>query len=297
MNRRVLCLLLLASSAMAWSAIASRASAQSLPSEIAAVREQVMYANYPDAITAAQALLARTTLSAADRNTVLELLATAQIANRDTTAARATLTTLYSRDPGHRLVDPDASPPVVSAFARAREAAPPPVTVGIEHTSPGTLASRESPVITARLTGASDAVSEVRLSYHHSGEPGYTRVVLNRRADGSWSGRVPVVGSTDAAIDVVYYLTAVAPSGTQLTALGSEAEPLSLRIPADVRAPALAVRADEAPPGGGDVASEPWLWVLVGVVVVGAGVGIGVGVAIGGQGPDPGTLGIVTLSH
>lgn len=292
MNKLVLGLLLLASSAFA-----SPASAQSITGEIAAVREQVMYANYPDAITAAQALLARTTLSAADRNTVLELLATAQIANRDTTAARETLTTLYARDPGHRLTDPDASPPVVSAFARAREAAPTPVTVGIDHTSPGTLATRESPVITVRLTGAADAVSEVRLAYHHSGEPGYTRVVLNRRADGSWSGRIPVVGSTEAAIDVVYYLTAVAPSGTQLTARGSEAEPLSLRIPADVRAPSLAVVPDEAPPGGGDIASEPWFWVLMGVVVVGAGVGIGVGVAIGGQGPDPGTLGIVTLSH
>jgi hypothetical protein len=224
-------------------------------------------------------------------------LATAQIANRETAAANTTLTTLYSRDPGHRLVDPDASPPVVSAFARAREAAPAAVTVGIEHTSPGTLATRESPVITVRLSGAADAVSEVRLSYHHSGEPGYTRVVLNRRADGTWSGRIPVVGSTEAAIDVVYYLTAVAPSGTELTARGSEAEPLSLRIPADARAPSLAVGPTDAGSGGGDVASEPWLWVLVGVVVVGAGVGIGVGVALGGQGPDPGTLGIITLSH
>jgi len=291
-QRFFLPILLLLSSAV----FAAPTSAQSITNEIAAVREQVMYANYPDAIAAAQLLLARTNLSAAERNTVLELLATAQIANRDTTAARATLTTLYSRDPGHRLVDPDASPPVVSAFARAREAAPTPVTVGIEHTSPGVLATRESPVITVRLTGAADAVSEVRLSYHHSGEPGYTRVVLNRRGDGTWSGRIPVVGSTEAAIDVVYYLTAVAPSGTELSARGSEAEPLSLRIPADTRAPNLAIGpTDEA--AGGDVSSEPWFWVIVGVVVVGAGVGIGVGVALGGQGPDPGTLGIITLSH
>ncbi len=293
-QRSIVALFALLASAL-WTA---PVAAQSITSEIAAVREQVMYANYPDAIGAAQALLARGDLSAADRNALLELLATAQIANRDAAAARETLTTLYSRDPDHRLTDPDASPPVVSAFARARESRPTPVTVGIEHTSPGTLATRESPVITARLSGAADAVSEVRLRYHHSGEPGYTQVVLNRRADGTWSGRIPVVGSTDAAIDVVYYLTAVAPSGTQLTARGSEAEPLSLRIPADTRAPNLAVGSvDEAPAGGGDVASEPWFWILMGVVVVGAGVGIGVGVAVGGQGPDPGTLGIVTLSH
>jgi hypothetical protein len=271
------------------------ALAQTLDAEIAGVREQILYASYPDAITAARGLLARTDLSAADRNVLLELLATAQIANRETGAANETLATLYARDPGHRLDDPDASPPVISAFARAREAHPAAVTVGIDHTSPGVLPTRESPVIVVRLTGAADAVDEVRLAYRHAGEPGYTRVVLNRREDGRWMGRIPVVGSTETALDVVYYLTANAPSGTELSQLGSDAEPLSLRIPADLRAPALATGGTTD--GGGDVASEPWLWVLIGVAVVGAGVGIGVGVALGGQGPEQGTLGIVTLMH
>lgn len=268
----------------------------SVESEIAGVREQILYASYPDAIAASLGLLSRTDLSAADRNVLLELLATAQIANRETDAARATLTTLYARDPGHRLDDPDASPPVVSAFARAREARPTPVTVTVDHSSPGILATRESPVIVARLGGEADAVHEVRLSYRHSGEPGFTRVVMNRRADGTWSGRIPVVGSTETAIDVVYYLTAVAPSGAELGARGSESDPLSLRIPADVRAPDLAL-GTPPPASGGDVSSEPWFWVLIGTVVVGAGVGIGVGVALGGQGPEQGTLGTVTLMH
>ena len=275
---------------------AAPALAQTLDAEIAGVREQILYASYPDAIAGATTLLARTDLSAADRNVVLELLATAQIANRETAAANATLATLYARDPGHRLNDADASPPTISAFARAREAHPAPVAVGIDHTSPGVLPTRESPVIVVRLTGAADAVDEVRLAYRHAGEPGYTRVVMNRREDGRWMGRIPVVGSTETALDVVYYLTANAPSGTELSQLGSDAEPLSLRIPADVRGPAL-VATGPTDGGGGDVASEPWLWILVGVAVVGAGVGIGVGVALGGQGPEPGTLGIVTLSH
>lgn len=273
----------------------SVAQAQAIDAEIAAVREQILYASYPDAIAAARTLLARTDLSAADRNVLLELLATAQIANRETGPANETLATLYARDPGHRLNDPDASPPVISAFARAREAHPAAVTVGIDHSSPGALATRESPVIVVRLTGVADAVDQVRLAYRHADEPGYTRVVLNRRDDGRWMGRIPVVGSTETALDVVYYLTANAPSGTELSRLGSDAEPLSLRIPAEVRGPSLAAATPSE--GGGDVASEPWLWVLVGVVVVGAGVGIGVGVALGGQGPEQGTLGIVTLMH
>src|SRR4051812_24762424 len=81
--------------------------------EIAAIREQVLYASYPDAIAQATALLARTDLTAAQRNTGLELLSVAQIANQEPDAARETLRSLYARDPGFRLTDADASPPVV----------------------------------------------------------------------------------------------------------------------------------------------------------------------------------------
>lgn len=268
--------------------------------EIAAIREQVLYASYPDAITEAQALLARTDLTAPQRNTGLELLATAQIANQDADAARETLRLLYSRDPGFRLTDPDASPPVVSAFARAREAHPAAVRVTLGHTSPGTLPHRESPTITVHLLDGADAVDEVRLAYRHAGDPGFSRVVLDRRADGSYAGRIPVVGATDQTMDVAYYMTAVSPSGSELGNLGSEAQPLALRIPADTLRGDSVSRdaiADGPPQRGGDVTSEPWFWILLGVVVVGAGVGIGFGVDAATRGPEPGTLGVVTLMH
>lgn len=268
--------------------------------ELAAIREQVLYASYPDAIAQANTLLARRDLTAAERNTGLELLATAQIANQEADAARATLATLYARDPGFRLTDPDASPPVVSAFARAREAHPSPVTVTLGHSSPGTLPHRESPTITVHLLDGGDAVDEVRLAYRHAGDPGFSRVVLARHADGSFVGRIPVVGASDQAIDVAYYLTAVAPSGSELGHLGSEAQPLALRIPGEVPGADVVARdvlADAPPARGGDVTSEPWFWVLLGVVVVGAGVGIGFGVDAATRGPEPGTLGTVTLMH
>ncbi len=256
--------------------------------ELAAIREQVLYASYPEAIEQAQALLARRDLGASERNTALELLATAQIANQDADAARETLRLLYSRDPGFRLTDADASPPVISAFARAREAHPDPVRVTLGHSSPGTLAHRESPSITVDLLDGADAVEEVRLSYRHAGEGGYSRVVLDRRPNGSFVARIPVVGAADQAIDVAYYLTAVSPSGTELAHLGSDAQPLALRIPADeagdTSGPPMP---PPPPPGGGDVAREPWFWSLLGVVVVCAVVGIGFGVDAATRGPEP----------
>lgn len=282
--------------ALLLASLAGTAHAQgSVTTDLAAIREQILYANYPDAIAAAQLLLADTSLTADDRNAALELLATAQVANRQTDDATATLALLYARDPEHRLTDPDASPPVISAFARAREARPTPVTVTLAHTSPGTLATRESPVIEVRATAGADAIDEVRLAYRHAGETGYTRVVLNLREDGTWTGRIPVVGSASEVIDVAYFVTAVAPSGHELGSRGSEADPLSLRIPAE--APGLASLRDPGPARGTDVAAEPWFWTVIGVVVVGAAVGIGVGVYVGTQGPEAGTLGTAMLMH
>jgi hypothetical protein len=294
----------------AWSAVlvlscslvAGTARAQSVPvdAEIAAIREQVLYASYPDAIAQAQALLARTDLTAAQRNTGLELLGVAQIADQQPDAARATLALLYSRDPGFRLTDADASPPVVSAFARAREAHPAAVRVTLGHSSPGTLPHRESPTIRVDLLDGADAVDEVRLAYRHAGDPGYSRVVLARHADGSFVGRIPVVGAADQAMDEAYYLSAVSPSGSELAHLGSEAQPLALRIPGETGgAPQVSFDpATDAPPArGGDVTGEPWFWILLGVVVVGAGVGVGFGVDAATHGPQPGTLGVITLMH
>ncbi|MBX7192462.1 MAG: hypothetical protein K1X94_10405 [Sandaracinaceae bacterium] len=298
--RSILATLFVALLLAAWS---DRAAAQADP--LADVREQILYANYPDAIAGANAYLARTDLDAAARNTGLELLATAQIANGDAEAARATLATLYARDPGHRLSDPDASPPVISAFARAREAHPARLDVRIVHRAP-TLTRRESPSIEVTIASHADAVGEVRLAYRQGSEPGWSRVVMNRRPDGSYAARIPVVGASDQAVDVAYHVMATAPSGTELAHSGTEAEPLTLRIPADH----TTIAAVETPPGidpigstptdgggnggGGNVTEEWWFWTLIGVVVVG---GVVTGVVLGtqAQGVPDGTLGTVTL--
>lgn len=278
-----------------------RALAQGDP--LADVREQIMYANYPEAISGANVVLARTDIDARTRNTALELLATAQIASRATEDARATLATLYARDRGHRLSDPDASPPVISAFARAREAQPRPVEVRISHRTP-TLTRRESPSIEVSLASNADAVEEVRLVYRQGSEAGWSRVVMNRRPDGTYAARIPVVGPSDQSVDVAYHVLATAPSGAELAHAGTEAEPLSLRIPPEVPTAVVATGTGPAPDlttstgstdsGGTNVAEEWWFWTLIGAVVVG-GVVTGVVVGTQTQGIPDGTLGTVVL--
>lgn len=278
------------------------AQAASAEAQLAAVREQVFEARFGEAVTAVRAFLERDDLSAADRNAGLELLAVAQIANRQQADATRTLNLLYGRDPGHRLTDADASPPVVSAFARARESHPPQAPVVITHTPP-VLQSRGAPTIEVQVTEGADAVAELRLTYLT--DEGDTRVAMSRRPDGTYVARIPVVGDASSATDVAYFLTALAPSRTPLATLGSPAEPLQLRIPPEAHASIgpVAARTDPEPlhgPGdgaetGGGGGDDWWIWTLLAVLVVGAGVTIGVVIATSPQGPEEGTLGSVRL--
>lgn len=271
--------------------------------ELSAIRELIFQARFEAAVQQANALLERSDLKAAERNAALEVLATAQLANRQDGPASETLRLLYSRDPGHRLTDPDASPPVISAFARAREAAPTPITVSLQHEPPA-LTRREPPSIEVRVAEGADAIAELRLVYRIAGE-GESRAVMSRRDDGTYQARIPVVGDASSSTDVAYHVVALAPSQAELGAIGSSAQPLQVRIPAESRGQAGAqgsgqVVVQQAPtaapaePGGGSVAEEWWFWTLIAALVIG---GVTVGVVIGTSqgGPEPGTLGSVQL--
>lgn len=266
---------------------------------LAEARELVFQARFADAVGAARQILDRDDLSAAERNATLELLAVAQIANRQQRDAEQTLALLYSRDPDHRLTDPDASPPVLSAFARAREARPAPIPVRLVHTTP-TLARREAPELSVRLTEGDDAVAEVRLVYR-MGSESPSRVVMTRRSDGTYVARIPVVGDATRATDVAYHIVALAPSLAPLASPGSAAEPLQLRIPAESSGSVASTGSAPvpepapAPGGGGSVAEEWWFWTLIAVVVIGAGVTAGILLGPAQEGPQSGTLGSVRL--
>jgi hypothetical protein len=285
---------------------AAPASAQA-PAEqqLQSIRELVFAARFSDAVTAARSYLDRTDLTAAERNAGLEVLATAQIANRQRDDAAQTLQLLYSRDPGHRLTDPDASPPVISAFARARESEPPTVPVRLEH-EPPVLERREPPHVVVRVAEGADAVAEVRLMYR-AGDEGTARVVMTRRPDGTYAARIPVVGDASSATDVAYHVVALSPSLTPLGGIGSAAEPLQLRIPAEASAPAEPARAPvaaaplapaptEPADEGGSVVEQWWFWTVLGVLVVGGAVTAAVLLGPGQQAPEEGTLGTATLT-
>ncbi|HJL17973.1 MAG TPA: hypothetical protein RMH99_20070 [Sandaracinaceae bacterium LLY-WYZ-13_1] len=291
---------------LALSSFAAPAAAQpAVEEQLSSIRELIFAARFSDAVGAARAYLDRTDLSAEDRNAGLEVLAIAQIANRQNDEAEQTLRRLYARDPGHRLNDPDASPPVISAFARARESAPDPITVRIHH-DPPTLTRREPPTLEVRLGAGDDAVSEVRLNYR-AGPEGTARVVMTRRSDGTYVARIPVVGDATAPLDVAYHIVALAPSRAPLASLGSPSDPLQLRIPAEGGGAAQASTGgaatlppptgpvDDGEDEGGSVAEQWWFWTLIGLVVVGGAVTTGILLGPARQGPEEGTLGTVTL--
>lgn len=266
-------------------------------SQLSTLQDLVLRANYRQALPAAHAYLARTDLSASARNQGLEILATVHLAMRDEAAAQHDLAELFARDPEYRLSDPEASPVVQSAFARARTQAAA-WTIALEHVAPQ-LSEHVAPILSVRVTEHADALHELRLQYRRHGETTAASVVLDVDAQGAAQGRIPIEGDEAYAID--YWLSAVAPSGHVLGALGSADAPLTIEVPAAPHAPALMVTETTPTPatpvdqGGGDVTQEAWFWVVLGVVVVGAGVGVGVGVAVASEGPQGGSLGNATL--
>lgn len=259
---------------------------------LAEIREMALYARYREALDGARAYLTRTDLNATQRNAGLELLATVHIALRDTRAAAEVLTQLYARDPGHRLSDPDASPPVLSAFGRARSNPPPRIEVELEHDTP-TFEQRRPPILQVRVGAGADAVAEVRLRYRQGDDTGFTTLVMRSGADGAASARLPVLDRTEA-YDVQYVIEALSPSGVPLVVRGTETEPLSFSMPAAAALPTGGGggdRVDEPAAGGDDLI---WLWTILGIAAVGGGVTVGVVLATDG-GPDAGNLDTITL--
>jgi hypothetical protein len=285
---------------------------------LARVRERLLYARYRDVMVDAYELLERSDLSARQRNSTLELLAHAQIADRDEAGARTTLTTLYSRDPGHRLDDPDASPPVQSAFARARQRPVTPVRVRLEHDPATATASAQAPEIVVRIAEGADAVDQLRLSFRAAGDMRYVRLEMPLGAGDVARARLPAARGGSEPYLVDYYVEALAPSLHALASVGTEAAPLQARIepgragtnapPATAPPPAETARQAEQidPPlvpapseaprdtgEGGGLFTEWWFW--TGLVVIAAAVTITVIATSGPADPPPGSLGTLTL--
>lgn len=265
-----------------------------------AVRESLLYARYEEAVASTRALLDRPDLTASQRNEALEAKAIAELALEQTDAAEATLRTLYSRDPAHRLSDADASPTVQSAFARVRESRPDTLPVRIDHTPPGSLANRESPLIDVTIAAGADAVEELRLAHRTSGETRYDTVVMRRTGPATASARIPLLTERAEAYIVEYFVEGLAPSRTVIARAGTRAEPFVVTIPEPSSAAALLVTNGDAPrsdaaDGSSSVLSEWWLWAAI-VAVVGGGIAAYVLLGPPSEGPAEGTFGTTTLS-
>ena len=298
--RAFFCTALVAAALVVVSGVALPASAQTgdPDPQIGALREHLLYARYPEAIAEAGALLTRTDLAARQRVEILEALAIAQIAENQTQNAQTTLAELYRRDPGHRLSDADASPTVLSAFARAREGRGNAIRVTIDHRSPGRLARREAPAIELRFSAGRDAVHEARLAYRARGAAEWGTSVMRIGADGVARATIPLSGPSDRTSEIEYWAEARAPSGAPLAQLGSAEDPLRVSGPAETRQVRF-IRVETPGRAGPErprgVLEQWWFWTIVGTVVVGGGVAGYVLLGPPSEGPQDGSLGNITL--
>lgn len=272
-------------------ALPAAAAAQATPAEaLAQIREQVLYASYREARSGVEAYLERDDLDADQRNAGLETLATIHIALRQTPRAREILAQLYARDPGHRLSDPDASPPVLSAFGRARANPPEPVSVGLDDET-AELDRRAPPTVRVSVREGRGAVTEIRLAYRQGGGA-FTTVVMTLDG-GRASARVPLL-EDGAAYTMSYYVQARAPSGHVLGTLGSDVEPLDLVIP-ERSAVDLGGGGGATIDGGGDDGAGIAVALIVALLVLGGGVTAGILIAGELGGPQDGSLGNIEL--
>lgn len=276
------------------------AAAASPEEDLATIREMLLYARYSTAEPAITAYLARTDLSATERNAGLESRAMVLIARRRAPDARAVLAELYSRDPDHAIHDPDAGPDVRNEFDRARAAHPAHVTVTMEDMTERTMSERGSPTVQIHIAAGADAVHELRLWYRNGADGTFQQTIMTLDlATHAAQARVPLADGREE-YSAQYYVDATAPSGAALERLGSPETPLEVDVPAAAAVP-LALSSDAVFAGtgptdtshGSSVTDEWWFWTLIGVVVVGAGIGIyfGVSAATTPSGPMPGSLG------
>ena len=269
--------------------------------DLAAIRALMDDARYEDAITAVRGYLEQPGLRARDHDAGLEMLAVAQLALRDERGAAQTLAVLYGRDPGHRLNDPDPSPVVQAAFARARAAGGDAQPVQLE---PATDADGRPAEVAVRFEAGVELVDEVRLAYRTRGASEFDRVVMSlapRERVGR--ARIPRDDSIAGQYVVEYYVQAFAPSQTVLASLGSAEAPLTLTIArrgvsivggGAGEAAGAGAGTGAADTGGGSVLGKWWFWTLV-VGAIAAGVSAYVLFGPPSQGPSDGTLGSTVL--
>jgi hypothetical protein len=230
-------------------------------------KAQALYddAHYPDAIAVLDEVINRKDASAADVLRARLLAGMSHLALAHEEAARSQFRALLRRDPDY-VLPPYTSPKIAKLFEAVRREVK--LAAQLEPLPPQ-LTQRPSGTFDVRLRLRSRglAASALQVRWRQRGAQAYQPVPLSQ-ADGELQAVLETQVSRGAAgpqIDIEYYVAWPQADGTVVT-LGTEAEPLAVRVQVEIN-PALVARA-ESPP----LYTRWWLWTTVGVVLAGGAV-------------------------
>jgi hypothetical protein len=272
-------------------ATATAAARGTDPDPLGPAYEALDALDYDEALKQLESVLARSDLSAEDRNRALEMEAACRVYLGDRDAALAGFASLHRRDPGWRLSD-DYPPRVRAvydeAFRQRRE------SIRVELRPAHGPAVRQG-VLTVQLDAGADAVDRLWLVVVRPGGEEVRRLFV--AAGPSFEARLPEdLVREGRPID--YAIEAHAPSGHVLARRNDRwsneqpyVEPDPRTFPPTFPPP--------PPPGGGDDDNvEPawyeswWFWTIVGAVVAGGtATGIYFGLDAAADGPRDGSGG------
>ncbi|MCA9601857.1 MAG: hypothetical protein R3A78_08860 [Polyangiales bacterium] len=210
---------------------ADAAKIEATQKRLGELKEMLLYARYAEARGPLEELSKDTTLPARQRVASFELLAMLQIAINDEEGARGTLKDLYSRDPDHRVEDPDASPKVLAAFRRAKQATVSHVNVQMENIVPTRELLRQQPMVKVRVIKFADAVDEIYVHYRQGESSDFVRMAIAPDEKCIAQAIIPPVNTQDE-YDIEFYVEAVAPSGANIGSMGFRTTPLKVTVPA-----------------------------------------------------------------
>ncbi len=237
--------------------------------------------DYAEAVEALTQALRVGERDEAFRAEVLETLAFTYLVLERDEAARDALRQLFALDAYYVVREPSGSPRVARFVESVREtivedaAIDPELSLRVE--LPRSARSDRS--VEIAITGPAP-ISRLAVVYRSDTSASWERVEAAPTAERArFLATLPALG--DAA-EVSLYVEARDARGRLVARDAGPLAPRTLEVVAPERS-----RGDGE---GGDLASEPWLWIVIGAVVIGAGVGIGLGVALSDQGIPTGTL-------
>jgi hypothetical protein len=204
-------------------------------------------------------LLARSSLTARERNDALELFAIVQIAERKEAKARETLELLRARDPDHPRHVLDPGPAVDAAFARVKQSPTAPLQVVLQFSLSRDASGR--PLLALTLSEGADAVDSVHVFLLEPGEQSASHLLSP--VSGAAPLRLVLPEPPRAQSELTLYLEARAPSGSVLGRVGDSAAPMTLPVPR-VDLPVATCTVPPKP-----LRREWWVWTTVGLVISG----------------------------